>query len=253
MREAAELWAIAIGDIEDDLRSRHVELGGRLVESPGMIGLLNSPIPYPCYVHADEADLRNVLPRLLNSRPVPRVHLISSHPDRDLLEESGWQVQQEVTQMVLPRSAASSTCPSIDGVTFEELEIPEGIASFYAGMTAGFGDALGDAEEELPREVIATQGIHLFVARDDADQVIGTAGARRRSGGANLFAISVVPGHRDRGIGSALTALASLAMFETGACSIQLYATEEGHRVYERAGFGVAGHWAFYRPTSQPR
>lgn len=248
MTDAAALWDLSVRDIVEDL-SAHASLG-RVQEWPGAIGILDSPIPFPCYVHGVEADLALILEQLLRSRPVPKLHVVADHPDLALVEAAGWVAEQRVTQMVLTELHRVRHCPPVPGVSYERLAIPQGIPAFYAGMTAGFGEELGDAEEELPREVIVTQGIWLFVARDGQGQVIGTAGARRRGQGANLFAISVVPEHRGRGIGGALTALASQAMLDAGACSVQLHATEAGHGVYERTGFATAGAWLFYRPAT---
>lgn len=243
-----DLWAMAVNDILEDLRAHVAEPGGTLLERPGVMGLLDSPIPFPCYVHTVDADLPGILPLLEACRPVPRLHVVDGHPALGLLADRVWPLEQRVRQMVLQTGdhLPDDECPA--DVVLGAAPIPQGIPAFHAAMAAGFGDDLEDAERELPAEVITSQGICLFVARDQGGRIIGTAGARRRGRGANLFAISVVPEHRGRGIGGALTVRASRAMFEAGAQSVQLHATEAGHRVYERAGFEVAGRWSCYRP-----
>lgn len=239
---------MAVGDIRDDLRQRAPGLGGTLLDEPGVIGMLSPAIPFPCYVYDAAADLAAVMPRLLASSPVPRVHITEAHPGRDQLEGAGWDLDQCVTQMVLPLAQRFGPAPDVPGVELERVVVPDGIEEFHAAMSAGFGDALDHPEAEVPRDVILSQGIRLFVARDENGAILGTAGARRRSRGATLFAISVLPKARGRGIGSALTTRATEEMFDAGASSVQLQATVAGHSVYEHAGFGMAGRWVFYRP-----
>jgi len=115
-------------------------------------------------------------------------------------------------------------------------------------MDIGFEAQPGSAVGWLPPEVIGAYGIGAFVARQGSDDVIGTAAWRRRARGAQLFAISVHPDHRKRGLGGALTTVAAEAALRSGVDFVQLQATDAGYHVYERAGFGRAGGWVFYRP-----
>ena len=62
-----------------------------------------------------------------------------------------------------------------------------------------------------------------------------------------IGALGVVPRHRDRGIGSALTDAAVAWLRDAGATSVLLYATDEGRPIYERAGFASGGRARAWR------
>lgn len=87
--------------------------------------------------------------------------------------------------------------------------------------------------------------------------VIVAAGRRRKIYGAAccasfgttgwIGALGVVPRHRGRGIGAALTDGAVAWLRRAGAASVLLYATDEGRPIYERAGFSSGGRARAWR------
>lgn len=243
-----DLWESAVADVIATARQTYDKYGGELFERPGVIGVVNSRILIDCWVYGDDVDLGPVLAYLKTTAPWPNLNVVMSHPDLALVEKAGWIIEEQATQMVLPRRDALVAVEPPPGVRIEPVVVPDGIAEFHAAMNVGFGGSPGDAESWLPTEVILTSGPGLYVARDENAAVVGTAAWRRRVRSGSLFAISVPPAHRGRGIGGALTTAASAAAFDSGVEFVQLQATAAGHHVYERAGFRVAGVWMFHRP-----
>ena len=243
-----DLWRLAVDDIVADTRAAYERFGGELIERPGVIGIVNSRIPRDCWIYEPDVELDDLLRQLAASSPRPQVNLVAAHSGHALVEAAGWVVDEHTTQMVLPTADALVGVDAPPGVRIEPVIVPNGIDELHAAMDAGFEAKPGSAVGWLPREVIVTYQIGLFVARQPTGDVIGTAGWRRRARGAQLFAISVHPDHRRLGLGGALTTVAAEAALASGLDFVQLQATDAGYHVYERAGFGRAGGWTFYRP-----
>jgi GNAT superfamily N-acetyltransferase len=240
-----ELWRVAVEELRLSSQVGAETFGGHLFELPGVVGVLGGSLPLPCWVYEPTADLEAVAARFAGSGSA--VHVVADHPDQELLLGGGWQVAEALTEMVLvPPLGEQPAAPP--GVVIEHVQVPEGVAEFYATMARGFEAAESAPEMWLPRAATETQGVQLLLARDQRRAPVGTAGLRRRGRGASLFAISVPPSHRGRGIGTALTARAAQAAFGRGAELVQLQASAAGLPVYERAGFRAAGDWVFYEP-----
>lgn len=110
----------------------------------------------------------------------------------------------------------------------------------YATMLAeGFG---------MPREVFAMfthpalsgmEGITHYLAWVD-DVAVGTGMAAVSDDLLGVFNISVLPDHRRRGYGQAITTEIVREGHEVGATTAYLYSSTSGEHVYESAGFRVA-------------
>jgi ribosomal protein S18 acetylase RimI-like enzyme len=238
-----ELWDLAVTEILGTVAGSHDRFGGRLVELPGASGVVGSEIPIPCWVHDRDADLRGVLDALAAGGEPGPVHIVDDHPDQALLLRAGWELDERVTEMVLLERPATGP----HTVRVERVAVPDGVDALYAAMARGFEVSPEEPEAWLPRQATEVEGVQLFLARGPDGEAIGTAGLRRRVRGAGLFAISVPPEHRGRGIGEALTRHAAQAAFDHGAELVQLQASPDGYGVYARVGFQPAGRWAFYR------
>jgi GNAT superfamily N-acetyltransferase len=239
-----DLWQLAVDELRTSTRTFAETFGGELLLLPGVSGVLHGAVPLPCWVYDVTADLRAVVHRCAGT--ATPLHVIADHPDQDVLREAGWHFADAVTEMVLLSSAGAGP-PAPAGVVVEGVRL-EGLDEFYAAMAVGFETSPDAPERWLPRAAGRTDGVQLLLARDRDGRAVGTAGLRRRGRGASLFAISVPPSLRGRGIGAALTAHAARAAFDLGAELVQLQASAAGLPVYERAGFRAAGHWAFYEP-----
>ena len=242
-----DLWQVAVEELQATARTGAETFGGRLFTLPGAIGVTHAHIPLACWVYEPTADLAAVIAACSPSVPRVPVNVVAEHPDQPLLLEAGWRVDEHVTEMVLLEPVQDVSQPPA-GVTIEPVRVPDGVEEFHAAMARGFEAPLDEPEQWLPLAAISSAGVQLLVARDETGAVIGTAGLRRRGRGASLYAISVPPSRRGRGIGAALTARAAQLAFERGAALVQLQASSSGYPVYERAGFRAAGRWVFYGP-----
>jgi len=240
-----DLWGLAVRAILATVVEGHGRFGGHLVELPGAAGVVGSAIPIPCWVHDPTADLRAVIDALAAAGEPGPVHIVAEHPQQNLLVNEGWKLEERVTEMVLLDRPEPGPYP----VSIDRVEVPSGLDEFYAAMARGFEVSGNEPETWLPRPAAAVDGVNLFLARDDDGHVIGTAGMRRRGPGAGLFAISVPPALRGRGLGEALTRHASAFAFDLGAEHVQLQASPDGYSVYERVGFRPVGRWVFYLRT----
>lgn len=241
-----ELWPLALEQLRLDVRSRQQAFGGRLLTLPGALGVADASVRIPCWVHDPAADLGEVIAACRTSRTPMPIHILADHPDQQLVLDAGWVLAEHLTEMLLLEPPPPRDAPP--GVAIEPVRVPGGLEEFYAAMARGFEAHPHEPEQWLPRAAIATDGVQLLVARDDAGAVVGTAGLRPRGDGANLYAISVPPQHRRQGIGTALTAAAAQAAFAQGAALVHLHASPAGYPIYERAGFRVVGSWALYDP-----
>jgi GNAT superfamily N-acetyltransferase len=93
---------------------------------------------------------------------------------------------------------------------------------------------------EVDRFARDTLGGEVFVAEQDGDLVGASACASFGQTGW-VGAVAVVPERRRGGLGRALTQAAIERLFQLGARTVMLYATEMGRPLYERLGFVAEG------------
>ena len=94
---------------------------------------------------------------------------------------------------------------------------------------------------DLAAEQDGRDGEALQLVALDGERVVGTCRVLLENGVARLGRMAVEPGHRGRGIGTALLAHADHTMRDAGAERIRLHAQTESRGVYDRAGYEPQG------------
>ena len=152
------------------------------------------------------------------------------------------------------------SCPvndvRLDPMTVDELEsrLPALMKGYVAEQIRAGNWSAVDAEElagvqehRLLPLGIATPGMHWYIARTAADEVVGylwlaTEPTDPITGGAWIYAIEVEPGYRGRGIGHQLLDAAEFEARRLGARAIALNVFGANHvarQLYESSGYEV--------------
>ncbi|MCM3555178.1 GNAT family N-acetyltransferase [Janibacter melonis] len=107
------------------------------------------------------------------------------------------------------------------------------------------------ARPEATRAVLSAPREQVFLlARDEGGEALGVARVALDAGWAGLYGVHVVPGHRRRGIGAALTAAAGRIALERGVVLSYLQVEEPNTgavALYERAGLTTHHRYAYLR------
>ncbi len=144
----------------------------------------------------------------------------------------------------------------LDPMTIEEFEarIPAVMDGYVAEQIRAGNWSAVDAGELARVEQhrllplgIATPGMHWYIARTQADEIVGylwlaTEPTDPITGGAWIYAIEVEPGYRGRGLGHQLLDAAELEARRLGARAIALNVFGANHvarQLYESSGYEV--------------
>ena len=136
----------------------------------------------------------------------------------------------------------------------EIAELAESDADGLAGWVHCYGTSFGIPPEALADQLAVERGrkdppgaLVRFAARADGT-LAGTAALLIRHGVAGLYVITVLPGFRRRGLGTALTSAALAAARDRGLPLATLHATPDGDPVYRGMGFTEVGRYRHFSP-----
>lgn len=152
-----------------------------------------------------------------------------------------------------PAPAAAGPPP---GLVIAELAGADGDG--LAEWVRCYGTSFGIPEEALDAQLAVERGrldppgtLVRFTGRVGG-ALAGTAVLLARHGVAGLYVITVRPGFRRRGIGTALTNAALAAARDRGLTLATLHATPDGEPVYRRMGFTEVARYRHFSPPPLP-
>jgi GNAT superfamily N-acetyltransferase len=170
-------------------------------------------------------------------------HFEALSPDlAGILEAAGWALSERLPLMVCA-PADHAAPPAPDGLAIETVgpeSSDELITVYHIAMRTGFGD-----DEPVTEALIERfRSVPSFAVAGRLDgRLVGTANCTRPAlGVVEVGGVATLPEYRRRGVAGALTAAAVSAAFAAGAELAWLTAADQhAGRIYERAGFRVAG------------
>jgi GNAT superfamily N-acetyltransferase len=133
------------------------------------------------------------------------------------------------------------------GVELRRARAPDDLAAMAAIETAAFGTDPEVARRLFGPGALDRPGTTMVLATVDGEPA-GMAYATAFGGTVGVFGVATLPGHRRRGIGTAITAFAIHEGAE-GADLAWLQPNEEGRPVYERMGFETVADWQVWVRT----
>jgi ribosomal protein S18 acetylase RimI-like enzyme len=133
---------------------------------------------------------------------------------------------------------APRPAPAIEGVNVRIADADDpAIPAARAAIHRAFGSEGGGGDAEYAREQIR-KGLSVMAIADTPEGPVGGGIANPRQDTAELVGIGVLPEHRRRGIGQAITATLTDELARRGVTTVFLSAGSDSiARIYERAGF----------------
>ncbi|GGT38570.1 hypothetical protein GCM10010254_68300 [Streptomyces chromofuscus] len=177
---------------------------------------------------ADCADLAD-LPWSIQVRGVP------SPSVAQVAAQHGLTVATTLPLMVRPREAEMPALPDAGPLRVRAVEAGE-LDAYARLMEEGFGVSEGTFKAFTEPGVAKEEGFTHYVAEIHGTPV-GTGMAAISEDLLGVFNISVVPQHRRRGYGLAVTMEMVRAGYAAGATTAYLYSSPMGQSVYASAGF----------------
>lgn len=144
--------------------------------------------------------------------------------------ERGLTPSLELPVLVLGRADLLRTLPAVPG-----LEISAAVSA--AEFLTVYGEELAPL---VPAGILSDPGYHHLVGRIGGEPV-ACARVREVLGTAYVSAVTVVPAHRGRGVGTATSAAAARLALATNVRAVWLSATVNLHPMYTRLGFRPVG------------
>jgi len=124
-------------------------------------------------------------------------------------------------------------------------------AGIHASIAAAGFEAPREMFEQLvPPAVLAQTACSAYVGSVDGQDVV-TALAFTVGGHVGIFNVATAPSHRGRGYGTAITAHAVLAGFDSDAGFAYLQSSRSGFKIYERLGFRTLETWSVWVTPGQ--
>ncbi len=139
------------------------------------------------------------------------------------------------------------------GVEITELAGTDGLAGWVDCYGPLFGIPPGQLAAQLRVERARQDppGALVRYAAWVDGTLAGTTALLDAHGVAGIYMVTVDPGFRRRGIGTALTAAALATAVDRGLPVATLYATPDGEPVYQRMGFTEVGRYRFFSPPAE--
>jgi N-acetylglutamate synthase len=161
----------------------------------------------------------------------------------------GMAKQAEIPLMRMDDAAVVETSLPPAGLTIRQLSPSE--AHLHAtAAAAGFGAPEEHFLTLYSPQFLALPGIRCYGAYAD-DQLVATGVGLRLGSFVGILTVATLPGHRNRGYGTAVTVRAVRDGLRDGAQWAWLDATPAGYPIYRKLGFQVTERWQAW--TSRER
>jgi hypothetical protein len=181
---------------------------------------------------------------------------VGQDEDRDLVEaaeRAGLQAVFEMPEMVLRQRPVAAAAP--DGIEMRRIASPDEANEYWQVAKSSYA-SLGFPPDIFNgytnHEGFLAENLAAFIARDGGEPV-AIAMTILSHGVAGIYWVGSLERARGRGIGRAITEVATLAGFELGADVASLQASPMGKPIYAAMGYETAFDYRFLMAPSPER